>query len=325
MSLPYSLRLLCLCLSSFFLVHVFAAFAVSFFAPRAIRLANGMGAKTAANWLFTLRLLPVGAGLLAVLGFCIPSYLWLEPRRNVESVGLLCLFLAIFGAAALVESSARMLLATNAASRFGRPFERSSLAAQVPAGFSSVCVLSQDSPLLAVAGVFRPRLLVSTSVLRALLPDEWNAALLHERAHRIWRDNLKRFLLLSSPRPFFFGRGLLSLVQEWSKFAEWAADDLAVGGDPNRAVSLAAALVRVARLGSSTPPPALVSSLAGGSGLSERVERLLRMARPDLPSPRKSSSRLHELLFFAAGLVFVMLLWPASLFPIHLLLERLLS
>ncbi len=52
---------------------------------------------------------------------------------------------------------------------------------------------------------------------------------------------------------------------------------------PHRALLLATALIRFAKLGLPAPQPAIVSSFVDGSDLAERVERLLREA----PLPRK--------------------------------------
>ena len=106
-----------------------------------------------------------------------------------------------------------------------------------------------------------PQLLISKSVLNGLTAEQTEAALRHEQAHRTSRDNIKRFLILLSPDVLPFLRTFASLEHSWAKFTEWAADDQATAGDSHRALSLASALVRVARLGSKPQLSFLFSSL----------------------------------------------------------------
>src|SRR2546430_9995208 len=99
MIVPYALRLLCLCLASFFLVNALLGFAVSIASRAAVRVAETMRPRNATRFLFALRLLPLGLGISTVLGLCVPSYLWLEPESTPERVGWTCLLLAFLGAA----------------------------------------------------------------------------------------------------------------------------------------------------------------------------------------------------------------------------------
>jgi len=151
-------------------------------------------------------------------------------------------------------------------------------------------------------------------VLRSLSAQELLLALHHENAHRISRDNLKRLFLLLAPPPIPFFRGLASLERCCGKFSEWAADDEAVRGDSHRALSLAAALLRVARMGAAPQLSFLHTSLcAGDQDLSARVERL---PPPPLVHAKPLSRTLS--LTFGSGLgmvvcIAVLLTWPATL------------
>ena len=97
MTAPYLLRLMCLCLASFFLLHLAFAATVAAMAGRALRLAEGMAADRAARMLLALRLLPPVAAAILVVGVCAPSYLWLEPEATAEHVGWSCLVAALLG------------------------------------------------------------------------------------------------------------------------------------------------------------------------------------------------------------------------------------
>lgn len=325
MNLPYMLRLLCISLSSLFLVHTALAMALNLAAPYAIRFAGKRQAKQAASLLFGLRLLPIALACVIVLGLCVPSYLWLEPNRANEAVGLTCLALGLLGAAISAWSLGRVGKVLAGSVRFSGAYERKGRETSFSGESSPIWVIPQTSPLLAVSGIFRQKIYVSASVLQSLSLDELSVALLHERAHRVWRDNLKRLFLVLAPRTIPMSRGLRQIDRAWSKFTEWAADDLAVAGDSHRALSLAAALVRVARLGSPAPRPVFLSSLADVCDLSERVERLLHpMPRPASPLNARSSLIIASALALAAS-VAAWFLWPASLHAAHEILERLIS
>ncbi len=325
MNLSYMLRLLCLSLCSLFLVHTALALAVSLAASRAIRLAGRMKPRRASGFLFGLRLLPAALASLAVFGYCVPSFVWLEPHGGIEQVGLQCIGLALLGAAICILPMAGVVKAAAGSVRFSRTCEWSGRKTYIRDEMLPVWVVAQQAPLLAVSGILRPKLVASSNVLGALSADELRAALLHERAHRIWRDNFKRMLFLLTPWSFPFARGLEEIERGWARFTEWAADDLAVDGDPQRALSLASALIHVARLGSAAPQAVYMSSLAGGHDLRERVERLLRVERMQGERPRMASAIFAGAALLITSTIAATLLWPASLFAVHHLLERLIG
>ena len=62
-------------------------------------------------------------------------------------------------------------------------------------------------PVVAVVGLFRPRLVIARTVLEACTPDELEAVLDHERAHIRHHDNIRRLLLIHSERDTGAKRG----------------------------------------------------------------------------------------------------------------------
>jgi beta-lactamase regulating signal transducer with metallopeptidase domain len=173
--------------------------------------------------------------------------------------------------------------------------------------------------------LLRPRLLISRGVLRSLSAEELDAALRHEQAHRTSLDNAKRLLILIAPDVFPFVRLHRMLEHNWTTFAEWAADDRATAGDPTRAVSLAAALVHVARMGSSARLPFLSTSLlACDRDLSARVERLLHTAPAPSAASYPAPHRLRNVGLLMAACLAALALAPAALSAVHELLELLL-
>jgi Zn-dependent protease with chaperone function len=324
MTLPYLLRLLCLCLASFFLLHLALALAVSCFAPAAIRLAAGFRPRLAARFLLLLRLFPAGFAAFLVAGLCAPSYLVLEPEATAEHVGWACLGAAALGAAICTLSIARGLRATVRSAMYIRQCKLRGAEMSAPGESLSLLLVEGSAPFLGLAGLFRPRLLISRPVMSALSPDQLAAALLHERAHGMSRDNLKRLAILLAPGILPVWSGFAALEAAWARFAEWAADDRAVAANGRRSLSLAAALVRVARLGPAPQVSALMTSLlADGRDLSMRVERLL-VATP--PGEATEPGRPGLVAFAAVAplaTLMAILLQPASLNTAHRALEYL--
>jgi len=300
MTLTYLGRLLCLAAAVFFLLNLALGVAVSLASPLAIRLAGHWRPRRAAPFLLLLRLLPGALAALVVLAVCVPSYLWLEPGAAAEYVGAPCLGAAALGAAIWLASLARVWEAVVRSNRLVR----------------------SGTTQVAVAGILRPKLIVSPAVADVLTPDELAAVLAHERAHWSSRDNLKRLLVLLAPATLPFGAGFEHIESAWLRLAEWAADDDAVAGNPRRSLSLAAALVRVARL-QMEPAPPLATSLVGEPGdLEARVARLLSQTPVAELRGRRVPVVRTGLAVAAAAAFGVAAAHPATLFTVHWLLER---
>jgi len=325
MSLPYILRLLCICFSAFYLIYGVAAAIVGAVSPMVIRSARGMGARSAARLLFAMRMIPMGLAGFAVVGLCVPSYLWLEPRAGVEQVGWVCIGLALLGSLMCLRAAGRMARAGLGSLRFGRNCARNGRVANIGGAMVPVTVVESKFPLLVVVGIIRHRLVVSNGVLQALSEEELDTALQHERAHRIWGDNFKRLLFLATPRGFFLSRGLQAMERQWAKSVEWAADDHAAQGEPERAVTLAAALVRIARMGSGASEGVVLSQFADSENLSVRVERLLQVAPERVKVSPGMSAKVAAVAALGACLGAVLMMGPGTLIAVHALLERLID
>jgi hypothetical protein len=317
--LPYALRLLCVCLASFFLLHL----ALALLAHLLARVTRQWTARVAARdsaraaaFVLGIRLLPTALGIALVLALCVPSFLSFESERGSEVAGFPFLAAALLGAAVWVISSARSLRALRRSRRCLAGALQS-----LPGGSEPFWLWEGPAPLLALAGVFRPRVVVSRKVVSALDANQFSAALCHEWAHRAAGDNLKRLLLLLAPEPLpgisLFG----AMDRAWARLAEWAADDRAAGGDPHRSISLAEALVRVAKLGGAPRGSSLLSSFVrSGEDISKRVERLLT------PGVQPAGHRVSGRIAFAglaASPLLVGALVPGALSAVHQVLERL--
>jgi len=322
MNVSYALRLLCLCFAIFFIVNGIPGLASAFASRAAIRIAEKMRPRTAAHLLFSLRMVPFALGVATVLGLCVPSYLWLEPRATPERAGWAILTLAFLGAVVCILSIARAARAIGVSARCNRMWLREGREARLPGDDSNAVIVEKESPLLALAGVYRPRLIISDAVLRELSAEQLAVALHHEDAHRGSRDNMKRLLLLLAPDAIPFVASFSLLDRAWTKYSEWAADDEAVEGDSFRALALAEALLRVARMDAGPRLSFLHTSLLGADlDLSARVERLLRLEPARFESPPWARFLARGAVLLVAGCFAALMLWPVTLSAVHGLLE----
>jgi len=207
---------------------------------------------------------------------------------------------------------------------FVRKCRKSGRELRVPEEPAPILVVDAAAPLLALSGIVRPRLFLSRGVWETLAPEELQAALRHEQAHRESRDNLKRLAFLLFPEVLPFVRSFAPLERHWAMVSEWAADDAAADGDDRRALWLASALVRVARMGTGAQPALAVSLTACGRGLEARVNRLLRTPPSRLQSGGRGRISPHPAIWLAGAFAAALILFPAALSSVHLLLELLL-
>ena len=165
-------------------------------------------------------------------------------------------------------------------------------------------------------------MVVSDGLLHALSPDQLEAALRHEQAHRAAGDNWKRLLFLLAPDPFAPLGRLAALEREWRRVAEWAADDRAAAGDPRRALTLAETLVRVARMGRPQVDCALASQLiSDGDGLRERVTRLVAFASHPAATDSPLPGAAMPLSILAGLFILAAVCQSPVLYSAHCLLE----
>ncbi len=326
--LPYWLRLACLCLSVGALSYAVGLTLAALLGPAALRHIQahaGALPRRAGRQALLLRLLPLALAALAVGGLCIPSYMQLEPHGDVERLGFGVLFAAVAGACLLLLALGRVGWAALRSWRFGRACRLQG--EPRAAGGSRVLVLPGDGPMMALAGILRPQLILTRPLWERLSPAQLEAGLGHERAHLRARDNLKRLLLVATPAP---GARLAQLEATWARYAEWAADDRAVAGDAHRSLHLASALLAVARMGpgprldspaaSFLAPSSLTGAATSGRDLADRIERLL--APPPPPAGTVSAIWAPACAWTAgSALVLSFLLQPATLLLAHQVLE----
>ena len=218
-----------------------------------------------ANLLFFWRVFPLFAAVVVTVAFVIPSFQLLEPRSTDEGVGTMPIALGLGAVLLIAWGCCRVISAQIHTSRAVARW----IAGSRPLGEGTPTVAfrsRRDAPPLILAGMRKPRVLVSDATVEVLTADELEVALRHELAHIRSCDNLKKLVFRLCPFP-----GMAPLETAWSQAAELTADDDAVR-DINDALNLAAALVKLSRLVTITP--ACTVGLVSGS-LNERVNRLL--------------------------------------------------
>jgi Zn-dependent protease with chaperone function len=233
-----------------------------------------------------LRAVPgIGAASLTAL-VVVPAFVTFEPFAAAEPVGPVALLLAAV-AAAQAAASAWLAVATTTRTRaVARRWLRSSQPLDVdpPAGVPAFTIDS-PAPVVALVGVFAPRLVAARSVIDTCSAEELARIVAHERGHVQAHDNLKRWLMACAPDALRWTPVHGEMAAAWHDAAEDAADDVAAGGEAAARTDLAALLVKIARLTSAPSwPAATVSPFVEQDGLERRVRRLL--SATEGPGPR---------------------------------------
>jgi len=269
--MSFDLRVLSVGLGAFAVVGLGLALIVPSLATRWRAATSAARAQRLA----LLRLVPAGISL--VVGLLVTaSFLAFEPRK-AENVGWMIPSFAIFGGALLLGAAWRSIRIGLATRRLARKW----LADSEPIALDGVNVpafaVTSTFPIVAIVGLRRPKLVIARSVLSSCTPEELRAVLAHEQGHLDRRDNLRRLLMSIAPDALAWLPISERLLSAWRAATEEAADDAAAKEDPDGRVSLASALVKVARLarGQVVASPLPAATLYCGENLDVRVRRLL--------------------------------------------------
>lgn len=300
-------------LAGFSVVCLFASLAVAGMWRATGHAFGRLAAARRGRWLLTLRLAPTVAAAAAALalGFTFLAY---EPPDTGEAAGGVLSALAAISvvmAALAISHAARMVASDSALSRLVRHCRQ-----WTGTNGTAAAILETSYPVAAVAGVFRPRLMLSARVLHECGAEEIEAIVAHERAHMRRHDNLSRALLTALPDRWFAPRTHEQIEAAWTLAAEEAADTEAAGRTGTRRAVLAATLIHVAKMADAAPP-AWMPQLAfyQGIGLEYRVRALLA-------EPRRDSGRIALVEASAIALAICLAGLTAMNFPaLHALIE----
>lgn len=275
-----------------------AAMLVGVALPHGMRLADVKPAAAATLWLCSLAtraltgifvtlwlvfILPATPQFVALTRWCWHSVLPVIATHlglSGHSVGDLAIMAPV---ALLAVSVLWVAVATRRATRsVGDAIDRASLGP----GPDGTLIVGGQKVVLAVAGLRRPRLLVSAGALVALDDDELAAGVGHERGH-IARGH--RFVLLAAEICHRLGRlvpGGTRALAELGFHLERDADTWALARDHDR-LALASAICKAAQ----TPVGPASLALAGASRSSDRVRALIENATPPRAAivPRSAS------------------------------------
>ena len=299
------------------------------------RAARGYSAMARARILFALRVVPALLSILVVVFLLVPSYLAYEPRHTNENVSVKMGILAFLSAIGLGLAIVRSFAAWRATARLTADWllhsERITLAGIDIETFR----IDHAFPVIAIVGVWHPRLFVASHVLEMLTPEEITASVAHENSHLSARDNLKRGLLRACRDALLIVPSGRSLDRAWSEAAEEAADESAARRAHDVALDLASALVKIARNIPNGARPAMPAGvfligeeLAGNdevSGIKIRVGRLMVLAGGcSEPSNRQVSDRLLFWIFsgLLLSLVVIIINAPLVFSSVHSLIEH---
>lgn len=326
----YELLGICLVLTALLGVNAVASSVVAFCCRSCEGLLRKCSANTRAEILFGLRVVPPVLAFIFVAMLVVPAYITHEPEATSEIVSTKLAVLALLSAAGLVFASWRVYRSWFATRsllrdwlRVGQPIEINDLT--IP-----TFRLEHSFPIIAVVGTIRPRLFVASKVLDVLTKEELAAAIAHERGHLVARDNLKRSILRVCRDVLMlvpFGR---SLDRAWAQAAEAAADEHAARENPERALNLASALVKIARMVPfrervELPLGAYLIGTQETHGVKTRVRRLLEIASHGIDKRGNSSLiraaqviSLVGFLFFAIAAAST----PSVLIGVHQVIEH---
>jgi hypothetical protein len=261
----FYLLCICLVLAVMFAVFTLATLAcaplLGMLAGRAHRLRPG----TAAHLLFIIRALPLALSITASLGLALPAFLEFEPYSTREMPGATLWILAGLGLLMVLAITWRCWRILHLTLRLQHSWLKNARPLSVDLGGIPVFCVNGSVSLVAVAGIFVPRIFVSQDVVDALNNAELKAALSHELAHIDTGDNLRQLVLKITRVPDFL-RSRSKIDSLWASMSELAADEraLARGASP---LDLSSALVKVGRLTFQRRPALLAAShLVDGCG-----------------------------------------------------------
>lgn len=277
-----TLLIAAVCLGAFVLIDIAAStFVGVVWRTRAVAPSD-LPPHVRARRLFLFRLIPSVFSAVVTLFVVAPAFAVFEPAGHQEELGPFMAVLAVAGvwhAAAALFRAMRSLWLT---ARFEHAWLEQSERIQSAIGLHAFAVRS-PVPLVALVGVFAPKLIAARTVIDACSDGEVAQILAHERGHLDSRDNLKRWMMASLPDALRWTPMHREILDAWHHATEDAADDAATRGESVARAELAALLLKIIKL---APQPswntAIVSPFVEAHGLERRVRRLLK---PEVEPP----------------------------------------
>src|SRR5580700_7812865 len=184
------------------------------------------------------------------------------PAANIDAVVIV--LLAVLGSIVTARALTGALRELRASRRFHRQ-----LAQSKPQPLHGALLIADPHPRAFCAGLFRPRVYVSTGATAILDEEALNAVLAHERHHARRRDPLRFATGRVLAKALFFLPELADLLERQQALAELSADESAINSEPASRSALARAMLSFSDIpGSSSSDgidPARVDYLLGDS------------------------------------------------------------
>jgi Zn-dependent protease with chaperone function len=242
-------------------------------------LVQNWSARRRAQLIFGLRIQPIIGTLVFITAFLLPAYFLFEPHATDEVVSVKLALLAVISVAGIATAFRRVFKTLRVTARMVSGWLENAEQLTFPGVSIPVYKISHSFPVFAIVGILRPKMFIAGQVLESLEEREVRAAIAHEFGHLAARDNFKRILLRICRDLLIISCGE-SLDRAWAENVEAAADEHAAqNGGRQTALSLASALVKIARMVPVGTNPVLNSSafLINGqtADITWRVKRLL--------------------------------------------------
>lgn len=314
---------ICLTLAALLTINAVA----SILASTVWRFASGFTgfwtAAARARFIFVLRTFPAAAALMAVVVFLIPSYLAYEPRQTAEIVSFKLGLFALFSAIGIAFAGWRGITTWLATKRLISDWRKNA---------EIICLdnlpipayrITHQFPVVAVIGVWHPKLFIAGQIFESLSAEELKAVLAHETGHVAARDNLKHWLMrICRDVLMLVPSSARTLDKDWAEAIELAADEKAAAcrNTNSAALDLAQALIKIARLVPAGVKPTMPAGafLIGdetenGDALTLRIRRLSQLAESDFIIEKDWWERFScSFLWICFGLLFVAILLAAT-------------
>ncbi len=167
----YWTLLIALSLSVFVLLHSVTVLIASTVLRVAAHRLERMPAKRAVNVLLGLRAFPLATSGLIVVGAVIPAFLQHEPLGSEEHLSFKLIVLTAIACALVAHSIGRSLQLLLRTRRLTQEWQRSAEKLAVPDAPLPMFRFVHEHPQMAVVGLLRPRLFVSSGALALLDAD----------------------------------------------------------------------------------------------------------------------------------------------------------
>ncbi len=327
----YFLLEISLIFALFYVLNLTASLAASAVWRCAEKFTGRLPGKEKSNLIFGLRIFPLAFAALLVCAFLIPSYFLFEPPDSNEIVSLKLALIALISAAGMFLAAKRVFGTFYVTRRTVGEWLKRSEKIVVENHSTHVYKLEHPFPVIAVVGVFRPKMFIASQIFEVLNEHELAAAIAHEKGHLAGYDNFKRMLLRVCRDLLILpiGRSLETL---WTETTEDSADEFAAREGRETALDLASALIKIARIvpPNSTPKMPLAAFLIeeNNAQVAQRIINLTNIA------DRKSTGKFYTTSIQKAvrtvvGLCFVLIVMLATnynfLSNIHFAIEKIVA